>query len=157
MSKVKIYLDDVRIPIAPAEWVVVKSYDEFVNAISKHGLENIEYISFDHDLGEKAIAEFFNGVYENDENPIFNYDNLGDEKTGMDCAKWLIEEYILPKFKKDEEIENYCKNFPQINIHSANPVGKKNIISYFHSFYKTFNINSEITTYYHAHSYRKFD
>lgn len=56
MNKVKIYLDDTRIPTS--DWIHVSSYDEFINEINKHDIENIELISFDHDLGDKAIEEF---------------------------------------------------------------------------------------------------
>lgn len=61
MNKVKIYLDDTRIPTS--DWIHVSSYDEFINEINKHDIENIELISFDHDLGDKAIEEFFNSVH----------------------------------------------------------------------------------------------
>ena len=40
MEKKRIYLDDVRTPIDPS-WVVVRSYDEFVQKINTIGLENI--------------------------------------------------------------------------------------------------------------------
>ena len=43
--KVKIYLDDVRTPVNP-DWVVVRSYDEFVEKVREIGFENIEIISF---------------------------------------------------------------------------------------------------------------
>jgi len=56
MTKVRIYLDDVRTPVDPS-WVVVRSYDEFVQKINSIGMENIELISLDHDLGETALQE----------------------------------------------------------------------------------------------------
>lgn len=143
MNKVKIYLDDTRIPTS--DWIHVSSYDEFINEINKHDIENIELISFDHDLGDKAIEEFFNSVHKN-ENPIFNYDNLDGEKTGMHCAKYLVEEKFLINSIPS-------KYFPKINVHSANFVGKQNIISYFTSFYKTFKIDEEVTTFYYNHTY----
>ena len=58
----KLYLDDIRIPKNKG-WVIVRSYNEFVDWIEKNGLPS--EISFDHDLGE---------------------DNT---KTGYDAAKWL--------------------------------------------------------------------
>ena len=79
-------------------WVVVKSYDEFVSQIEKNGLP--ERISFDHDLG------------------------MG--KSGMDCVKWLVE-YCMDKHVP----------FPKYVVHSQNPVGKQNIISYITSFKNT--------------------
>ena len=40
----KIYLDDIRTPV-DTTWVVVRSYDEFVEKVLEIGLENIETIS----------------------------------------------------------------------------------------------------------------
>ena len=86
MKKYRIYLDDVRTPVSSnnewvdgiPEWTVVRSYDEFVQKINEVGLENIELISLDHDLGDTAMAEWHRNVYHNYE---LNYDNI-TEKTG---------------------------------------------------------------------------
>ncbi len=67
----------------------LKNYNEFVSYINDNGLPTA--ICFDHDLGE--------------------------ENTGYDCCKYLIE-YAL---------NNAIKNLPLYNIQSANPVGKENI------------------------------
>lgn len=56
-----LYLDDLR--STPENFERVYDYDEFVNFINKNGVP--EFISFDHDLGEG--------------------------KTGFDCAKFLVE------------------------------------------------------------------
>jgi len=85
----KIYLDDVRTPTEEG-WVVVRNYDEFVEKIKEIGLNNIETISLDHDLGDTAMEEYFNNV---GPNYTLNYDNI-KEKTGLDCAKWLINHYF---------------------------------------------------------------
>jgi hypothetical protein len=76
-----IYLDDVRTP-NDEFWLVVRNYDEFVNTITEIGLENIELISLDHDLGDTAMMEWHTNVYHNF---TLNYDNI-KEKTGMDCT-----------------------------------------------------------------------
>jgi len=77
----RIYLDDVRTPKPETgEWVVVRSYDEFVQKINTLGLENIELISLDHDLGDSAMKEWLYGVTKN---YSINYDNI-TERTGMD-------------------------------------------------------------------------
>ena len=63
MQKKRIYLDDVRTPISPnntwvdgiQEWTVVRSYEEFVSKVNEIGLNNIELISLDHDLGDTAM------------------------------------------------------------------------------------------------------
>lgn len=70
---VNLYLDDVR--ACPENVILVTSYEEFVNFIKDDGWPN--FISFDHDLG------------------------IG--KTGLDCAKFLVDYCLenhldLPKF-----------------------------------------------------------
>ena len=112
MKKLMIYLDDVRTPVDADNWVVVRSYDEFVNKVMEVGLKNIELVSLDHDLGDTAMNEYFNNV---SPNYSLDYNNI-QEKTGYDCAKWLVE---------------YCSEnglpMPTYLIHSANPVGSQNI------------------------------
>jgi len=122
MEKKWIYLDDVRTPIVEhLEWVVVRNYDEFVSKIEEIGLENIETISLDHDLGPEAMREYFKNVAPNG---VFNYNNV-KEKTGLDCAKWLITETICSKIP-----------LPQIFVHSANPIGSANIMGYVNNYLK---------------------
>ena len=122
-----IYLDDVRTPSPnPAtheipEWIVVRSYDEFVNKVQEIGLENVKMISLDHDLGDTAMNEYFNNV-----SPNYNLDyNNIKEKTGYDCAKWLCL---------------YCEmhnlQLPPYNIQSGNSVGKENIDKYLQNYKK---------------------
>jgi hypothetical protein len=65
MKSYFIYLDDVRTPHQPiddVEWIVVRSYDEFVSKVEELGLENIHMISLDHDLGVTAMKEYFDNV-----------------------------------------------------------------------------------------------
>jgi hypothetical protein len=97
----KIYLDDVReLPedMAAEGYVVVRSAEEALHLIASKGLENIEIISFDHDLGEDCMS-------------------------GYDLAS-IIEEMV------------YDAGFtivPEFRIHSANPVGRKNLERCFES------------------------
>lgn len=134
-QKYNIYLDDVRTPTAN-EWVVVRSYDEFVAKINELGFDNVEHISLDHDLGETAMAEYYNGI----KNYTLNYDNI-KEKTGLDCAKWLINEFynIHPEYL---EMDRAAKRkspyfpFPHVYVHSANPIGSANIMGYINNFLK---------------------
>ena len=82
----RIWIDDLR--PAPVDFQWCKSYQQAINTIdyfSNCGY-GIDLISFDHDLGE--------------------------EKSGYDIAKYLVENRI--------PIKNY-------SIHSANPVGRFNI------------------------------
>ena len=111
-QKIKLYLDDVRNPKSEG-WTVVRNHDDFVNHITEHGLP--EEISFDHDLAEVHY------------DPItwkqgFTY----HEKTGYDCAKWLVNECMIKGVKH-----------PPYIVHSMNPVGKQNIISYVESYNKS--------------------
>jgi len=117
IMKYIIYLDDVRTPI-DKDWIIVRSYDEFVQKINKIGLENIELISLDHDLGDIAMAEWQYGVVKN---YIINYDNI-TEKTGMDCTKWLVNQWL--------DGNPVCK----VMIHSANAVGSANMMGYINNY-----------------------
>jgi hypothetical protein len=118
MMKKRIYLDDVRTPVEKDHWVIVRSYDEFVEKINEIGLENIDMISLDHDLGDTAMAEWHKNVYKNYE---LNYDNI-TEKTGMDCAKWLVEQWLDGKEVVD------------VVVHSANAIGSGNMMGYINNY-----------------------
>lgn len=110
MRQVKdaVYLiDDNRRIYFEDGWDIVKNYTEFVSWIERNGLP--EFISFDHDLAD-VHYEFITGE--------IPYEGML-EKTGLHCAKWLVE---------------YCMDngvgIPPFQVHSANPVGRKNIQSY---------------------------
>lgn len=127
-----IYLDDIRFPIntfnyikdpryVKLDWIVVRSYNDFVNVISKNGLNNISIISFDHDLHDSHYGRDELPWSTDGEIDYFSY----TEKTGYDCAKWLCD-YALSTNSK----------IPEILIHSCNPVGSKNIKHYINNFIK---------------------
>jgi len=112
-----LWLDDIRDPNTdnwlefspiskPYDVIWVKKYREFISWIEENGLPDA--ICFDHDLSDIHINK---STYK--------------EKTGYDCAKWVVD---------------YCidndKELPLYNIQSANPVGKANIDGYFQSFLK---------------------
>ena len=114
MSDVRKY---TKLPDVPNEhWVVVRSYNELVDCINKLGLPT--FVSLDHDLSDAHYGHGLRG----DDIPYEQY----VEKTGYDCAKWLV---------------NYCMEkgikHPPYTVHSMNPVGAKNIISYVESYNKT--------------------
>ncbi len=122
----------MRTPKDP-NWKVVRNYEEFVDLVSKTGLENIETISLDHDLGPIAMSEYFNNVSPNYK---LDYNNLIEEKTGYDCAKWLVD-YYYEKYDKEvsrNEKRNSGILFPRIYTHSANPIGSANIMGYVNNF-----------------------
>lgn len=132
--KIQIYLDDIRTPVNP-EWVVVRSYDEFVEKVRELGLENIEVISLDHDLGDTAMNEYFNNV---SPNYTLDYSNI-EEKTGMDCAKWIVNYYYDNYNLAEDLISRKSKKiigitFPKVYTHSANPIGSANIMGYINNF-----------------------
>ena len=95
------------------DWDIVRNYDEFINYILKNGLPSV--ISFDHDLADEHYvpSEYWDNY---DLSKEFQESQSYREKTGNDCAKWLLE-YCY---------ENNLK-LPQCMVHSANPVGADNI------------------------------
>lgn len=143
MEKLRIYLDDVRTPNSPnnewiegvTEWTVVRCYEEFVEVVHKTGIENIELISLDHDLGDTAMKEYFENV---SPNYTLNYDNI-QEKTGMDCCKWLVNYFYdtnpgrLLLSRSEKKMAKF--DFPVVLVHSANPIGSANMMGYINNFY----------------------
>lgn len=112
-----IYLDDVRTPV-DKDWIVVRNYDEFVDKVTEIGFKNIELISLDHDLGDTAMREWYTNVAKNF---TLDYNNI-TEKTGMDCAKWLVERWM-----DGEPVVT-------VKVHSANAIGSANIMGYINNF-----------------------
>jgi len=134
MKEHRIYLDDVRTPVDP-QWIVVRSYEEFIAKVNELGLETIGIISLDHDLGDSAMREYFTNV---SPNYSLDYSNI-DEKTGYDCAKWLVNHF----YDKNEKWSNKLRDvkrastmqFPNVYVHSANPIGSANIMGYINNFF----------------------
>jgi hypothetical protein len=129
MKKAKIYLDDYRIP-KNNDWMIVKNYDEFTSVIRNVGLSNIEEIQFDHDLGDKAIMEYYMNT---SKTFTIDYNLIHPEMTGYDCAKFLVDFYVDNGYTKEE--------FPFVYTHSANPVGRANIEGYLNGFFKVNKID----------------
>jgi len=127
----RLYLDDVRTPNTE-DWIIARNYDEFVSTIMLKGLENFEIISLDHDLGDTAMKEYFNNV---SPNYTLDYNNI-KEKTGLDCAKWLVAHYFNQYDKKESRNEKKQNGitFPIVYVHSANPIGSANIMGYINNF-----------------------
>ena len=118
MQKYSIYLDDIRTPTDPV-WTVVRTYEECTAFITKVGLEAIEVISLDHDLGESAMKEYYDNV---SPNFTLDYKNI-QEKTGYDVAKWLVARSLATEIP-----------LPQTYTHSANPIGSANIMGYINNY-----------------------
>lgn len=125
-----VFLDDIRFPIEAyryignntykEEWKIVRNYEEFTSLCKKYWNE-IDIISFDHDLGEDEAKNLVAGGIS--KRKARAQKKLA--KSGMDCAKWLIN-YAL-----DNKL-----SIPLIWCHSQNPVGKENILELFQSYKK---------------------
>lgn len=116
--KKKIYLDDIRIPVDQG-WIVTRDYHEFAGIVTLIGLDNIEVISLDHDLGPSAMSEYFNNVQPN---YTIDYNNI-IERTGYDAAKFLVAHSMSTGIP-----------LPQVYVHSANPIGAGNIMGYINNY-----------------------
>lgn len=95
-----LFLDDERFPKTTKEFIIARTFDQAVAIVEEKGVPN--YISFDHDLG-------------------YIPDTTDIAKTGYDFAKWLVDYDIM--YNKIPTDFSY-------NVHSANPVGAKNISGY---------------------------
>jgi hypothetical protein len=118
IKKLRLYLDDIRTPLGE-DWIVARNYDEFVTQIKFHGLASFEVISLDHDLGEGAMVEYYTNVKNN---YTLDYNNI-NERTGMDCCRFLISESMTQNIP-----------LPQVYIHSANPIGAGNMMGYINNY-----------------------
>lgn len=139
----KVFLDDFRTPevafkytydqiYLTEDWLVVKNYDDFVKVITHYyelAKDNElltsklpDLISFDHDLADEHYCpeEFWGEKYDE-----WEKSQTFKEKTGFECAKWLVE------FCLDKDLK-LCSFLS----HSMNPVGKKNILSLLNNFKK---------------------
>ena len=96
LDNYKLYLDDLKIPDS-IDWVIVRSYQEFIQTITENGLPI--FLSLDYDLCDITFVE-----------------NQAFEKTGYDCTRWLLDYCMTNKLK-----------FPNYMIHSTDAVGKDNI------------------------------
>jgi hypothetical protein len=129
----RIYLDDVRTPI-DKDWIVVRDYDEFVKKVNEIGIPNIETVSLDHDLGDTPMKEYFDNV---SPNYTLDYNNI-HEKTGYDAIKFLVSLF----YNTNEERFNMSRSerkkhqfvFPNVYVHSANPIGSGNITGFCNNF-----------------------
>jgi hypothetical protein len=121
-----LYLDDERTPISEPPtgyepWVVVRNYNDFKAWIDLNGMP--DYVSLDHDLAEEHMQDYykyqFNGI------AAINYNDF-KEKTGMDCARYMIE------FAMNNKV-----SLPRlVGVHSHNPMGAVNIQSLVNSYKK---------------------
>ena len=108
----KLYLDDIRHPTQSgynnSDWIVCRNDKTFKDMFISFD-SIITHISLDHDID--------------------SYDDNGDEVTGYDCLKWLCD-CILDN---DLDISNL-----EIRFHTANPVGRVNMMCYWDNFRKNY-------------------
>ena len=119
-----LFLDDIRHPhdvyrytqqtmFLHKKWEIVRNYMEFVQWITINGLP--DFISFDHDLADMEYTSLPPAI-DNGRSNEWREEQLRTEKTGYECAVWLVD---------------YCldNNFdgPKYYCHSMNPVGSDKI------------------------------
>ncbi len=134
MIPYNLFLDDFRIPqdafkykfdtrYNKLKWVTVINYKQFTETIIDKVKSGYwpELISFDHDLADEHYND---DMYKGVEKYSELYKNF-TEKTGYDCAKWLV----------DYCIDNDLK-LPECLVHSMNPAGGENIKSLLDNFKK---------------------
>ena len=119
--KLLLWLDDLRNPyldhenrVPRGDWniVWVRSFVEFRAWIIKEGLPDA--ISFDHDLHPQHYTpDFFWNDYDMSKKYQEHAYPRYDVETGLHCAQWLVANRRLLSVDK----------FPEIFVHSANPVG----------------------------------
>ena len=132
-----LFLDDERNPgdvtwcaLPSAKYAVVRNYNEFVQHVITFGVP--AFVSFDHDLADLHYKVGFEELQASepwrlkDESATFDY---GPEKTGYDCARWLVD------FCADRGAK-----FPNYAVHSMNPVGGIRIKQYVENAKKHLNI-----------------
>ena len=134
MKKYNLFLDDIRNPkevfsyikneiYLDDDWVIVRNFDEFTKFIEDSWLHDgfPSKVTFDHDLAD----EHYRPSMFNDPDKYNVYCLEFNEKTGMDCAKWLINFCIDNKL-----------TLPEYYVHSMNPVGGQNILSILNNYRK---------------------
>jgi hypothetical protein len=129
----KLFLDDVRNPgdvtwvtLPEGPWVVLRDYHAFCDHIMEHG--GPEFVTFDHDLAD----EHYRPSMYNPDRHYSNYytDGTFKEKTGFECAKWLVNRCFINKLP-----------FPAYAVHTKNPIGAENIVGIIESYNRFFKEN----------------
>ena len=118
-----LFLDDIRHPYDitlykqnKMDWVIVSSYEEFVDHIDKNGLP--KFVSLDHDL---TMEHYLNGVSEK---------SKFKTKTGYNALIWLCKYIEKNKLK-----------IPEIKFHTANYIGMKMMDKYLYEFKTKYESN----------------
>lgn len=119
-----IWIDDMRNPFTP-EWnpIIMKYIGDSEKEPTIAWLKSYEEFDSWMTVAMEDPVALFPALV------CFDHD-LGEEKTGLDCAKLLVD---------------ICMNnnmpLPEFECHSSNPGGRDNIISYLNTYLKSLNIN----------------
>lgn len=123
-----IFLDDIRVPedvtwikLPTVEWLIVRNYEEFRNTIVSKGIPT--FVTYDHDLSDQHYQPITTLNQNNIEYHKYR------EKTGYECAQFLVNQCM-----------NKAIKHPRFAVHSMNPVGRQNIVSYINSYNRTFSL-----------------
>lgn len=92
-------------------WFIVRSYDEFVKCIERHGIPNA--VSFDHDLHDEHMQHYFDVTTKTGKIEYERFQN----KTGKHCAEFLVDK--IKNLGQDINIKMF--------VHSANIWGVEEI------------------------------
>ncbi len=107
---IKLWVDDIRDPVEHGKigWTWARTYEEAIHYFTDY---DVVEASLDHDLGWMTTI----GYGYPDTDPRY-------EKTGYDIVKWMVLHNVKPVHGT--------------HVHSANPVGAKNMRMLLDSFYK---------------------
>lgn len=106
MRTIKLFLDD-RLNPPDDTWTLVRTAEDALLLLDDPSVD-VECASLDHDLGQCAACE---GSGDRPDAPA----NCRHKMTGYDLVKWMAENDVWPRFKPA--------------VHSANPVGRANMIA----------------------------
>ena len=124
MKLLGIFLDDEHFP-KDVTWVTYEKehrkvlLDGTVCTIIPRAADFFFFVSITNKLDFKDFIISF-------DHDIQSYNYLGDEITGFDCLKFLVDRLLDLEVSVDE--------LPALYFHTQNPVGKKNMESYWNNF-----------------------
>lgn len=136
--KTLILLDDER-TLEDITWINYPQYKEVI--LYRH---HEEFTNFcDNIFGGFSSNLNFNTVDFSFDHDLQSFDRFGQEWTGYDCLKYLLDTtYLL-------DLESYYYTKEQNNIdnsvfyfHTQNPVGKDNMKLYYHNFLRFIDGNT---------------
>lgn len=122
----KLYIDDIR--PAPEGWMQARTVTDAIKTIARFGNEITE-ISLDHDI---SCAVSVNGEYRPFPSP----------ETFQAVAYYIVEYYKAHYAQIDGLTNKYSR--PNITIHTANPIGGKELSLILENFYVTISPASRV-------------